>query len=58
MFWKIVGIVVLVWVGFALLGALLDHLFGFIVLGAVLFGGWMLYKAVTGSDHRDDITRV
>ncbi|UYP20602.1 hypothetical protein OED52_08825 [Rhodococcus sp. Z13] len=57
MFWKIVGVVALVWIGFAVLGALLDNLFGFLVLGAVIFGGYLLYKAVSGSD-KQDLTRL
>lgn len=57
MFWKIVGIVALVWVAFAVLGALLDHFFGILVLSAVIFGGYMLYKAISGS-NKNDITRV
>jgi hypothetical protein len=58
MFWKIVGVVVLVWIGLAVIGAVFDHLFGILVLGAIAFGGYMLYKAISGGKRRDDITRV
>ncbi|WP_241384317.1 hypothetical protein [Rhodococcus sp. CH91] len=57
MFWKIVGIVAVVWVGLAVIGALLDNLFGILVLGAVIFGGYLLYKAVSGGD-KHDLTRL
>ncbi|MEE2031069.1 hypothetical protein [Rhodococcus chondri] len=58
MFWKIVGMVALVWVALAVIGALFDHLFGILVLSAVIFGGYLLYKAIAGSDKHDDITRI
>lgn len=58
MFWKILGIVALVWIGFAVLGALLEHLFAIVVLSAIVFGGYLLYKAMSGSEKRDDLTRL
>lgn len=58
MFWKILGIVALVWVGFAILGVILDQLFGILVLSAIVFGGYLLYKAMSGSEKRDHPTRL
>jgi len=57
MFWKIVGMVALVWVGLAVIGALFDHLFGILVLSAIIFGGYLLYKAMSGKDRKDDLSR-
>ncbi|MBF0662782.1 MULTISPECIES: hypothetical protein [unclassified Rhodococcus (in: high G+C Gram-positive bacteria)] len=57
MFWKIVGMVALVWVGLAVIGALFDHLFGILVLSAIIFGGYLLYKAMSRSDRDDHVTR-
>lgn len=54
MFWKIVGALVLVWIALAVVGAVLENLFGFIVLGALIFGGYLLYKAMSGKDEHSD----
>lgn len=53
MFWKILGIVALVWLAFVVIGALLESLFPILVISAVLFGGYLLYKALSPSDAKD-----
>ncbi|MFZ2527059.1 MAG: hypothetical protein WAX14_05290 [Rhodococcus sp. (in: high G+C Gram-positive bacteria)] len=57
MFWKIVGVVALAWVALALIGALFEHLFGILVVSAIIFGGYLLYKAISSGKH-DDIMKV
>ncbi|MGW0025868.1 hypothetical protein [Rhodococcus sp. NPDC003383] len=57
MFWKIVGVVALVWIGLALFGALFEHLFGILMVSAIIFGGYLIYKAIAGDKH-DDIMKV
>jgi len=56
-FWKILGIVVAVWIGLAILGALVKSLFPLLVISALIFGGYLLYKALQPSDHKD-VTRL
>ena len=53
MFWKILGIVVAVWIGLAILGALVKSLFPLLVISALIFGGYLLYKALQPSDRKD-----
>ncbi|WP_187776239.1 hypothetical protein [Antrihabitans cavernicola] len=53
MFWKIVGIVALIWIALALVGALIKGLFWILVVSAVVFGLYMLFKAISGSDKKD-----
>lgn len=50
MLWKIIGVVAIVWIVFAVIGALLEGLFPILMIGAVVFGLYLLYKAVAGSD--------
>lgn len=56
-FWKILGIVVAVWIGLAILGALVKSVFPLLVISALIFGGYLLYKALQPSD-RKDVTRL
>ncbi|RVW03915.1 hypothetical protein [Rhodococcus xishaensis] len=49
MFWKIVGIVALIWIAFALIGALVKGLFWILAMSAIVFGLYMLFKAMSGS---------
>jgi hypothetical protein len=56
-FWKIVGIVALVWLAFIVVGALIKGLFPILVISAVVFGLYLLYKAMSGSDAKD-MTRM
>lgn len=58
MFWKIVGVVALVWIAFALIGALIKGLFGVLVVSAIIFGLYMLFKAMSGSSERSDNSRL
>lgn len=53
MIWKILGIVVLVWLAFAVLGAVMEGLFWVAVGGAIVFGLYWLFKAVTAGKDRD-----
>ncbi len=56
-FWKIVGIVALVWLAFLILGALIKSLFPILVISAIVFGLYLLYKAMSSSDNKD-VTRT
>ncbi|MEU7767421.1 hypothetical protein AB0B25_20100 [Nocardia sp. NPDC049190] len=50
MVWKIIGIVAVVWVALAIIGALMKALFPILVISAIVSGLYLLYKAVSGSD--------
>ncbi|MEU7629195.1 hypothetical protein AB0C34_04300 [Nocardia sp. NPDC049220] len=50
MVWKIIGIVAVVWVALAIIGALIKGLFPILVISAIVVGLYLLYKAVSGSD--------
>jgi hypothetical protein len=56
-FWKIVGIVALVWLAFIVVGALIKGLFPILVISAIVFGLYLLYKAMSSSDSKD-VTRT
>lgn len=56
MFWKILGIIVLVWLAFAVLGVVIKSLFWVAVAGAIVFGIYWLFKAISASDQRDSTT--
>ncbi|MFC8046624.1 hypothetical protein [Nocardia sp. NPDC057353] len=47
MVWKIIGVVALVWIAVAIIGALLEGLFPLLVLGVIVGGLYLLYRAVT-----------
>ncbi|MFR9751779.1 hypothetical protein ACL02S_12175 [Nocardia sp. 004] len=51
MLWKIIGIVAVVWIALAVIGALLEGLFPILVISAIVFGLYLLYKAVSGSGN-------
>ncbi|QIS13904.1 hypothetical protein [Nocardia arthritidis] len=51
MLWKIIGIVAVVWIALAILGALIKGLFPILVISAIVFGLYLLYKAVSGSNN-------
>ena len=57
-FWKIVGIVALVWIALMLVGALIKGLFWILVVSAVAFGIYLLFKALSGSGSKNDLTRT
>ncbi len=50
MLWKIIGVVAVVWIALAIIGALIKGLVPILVISAVVFGLYLLYKAVAGSD--------
>ncbi|MEV6137024.1 hypothetical protein AB0L63_13400 [Nocardia sp. NPDC051990] len=51
MLWKIIGVVAVVWIALAIIGALIKGLFPILVISAVVFGLYLLYKAVAGSGN-------
>ncbi|MEC3954160.1 hypothetical protein VMT65_14065 [Nocardia sp. CDC153] len=55
MFWKILGVVVLVWIALAILGTLIKALFPILVISAVIFGLYLVYKAVSGSKDKSPL---
>ncbi|MCL2533358.1 MAG: hypothetical protein FWE39_04245 [Nocardiaceae bacterium] len=58
MFWKIVGIVALIWIAFALIGAVVKGLFWILAVSAIVFGLYMLFKAMSGSSDAADKPRL
>ncbi|MFD7848110.1 hypothetical protein ACFV4K_34975 [Nocardia sp. NPDC059764] len=57
MFWKILGVVVLVWIAFVILGALIKSLFPILMVSAVIFGLYLLYKVVSGSKDKSPLSK-
>lgn len=57
MFWKILGIVALIWIALALVGVLVKGLFWILAVSAVVFGVYLLVKAFSDKDS-NDISRV
>ncbi|MFE3189760.1 hypothetical protein ACFXHA_12180 [Nocardia sp. NPDC059240] len=55
MFWKILGVVVLVWIAFAILGALIKALFPILIVTGLIFGLYLVYKAVSGSKNKSPL---
>lgn len=58
MFWKIVGIVALIWIALALIGAVMKGLFWILVVSAIVFGIYMLFKSMSGSSDAADKPRL
>ncbi|WP_194814413.1 hypothetical protein [Nocardia sp. XZ_19_385] len=58
MLWKIIGVVALVWIAFMVIGALIKGLFPILMISAIVFGLYLLYKAVTGSEEKTTINKV
>ncbi|MGQ0779169.1 MAG: hypothetical protein ACT4NY_32940 [Pseudonocardiales bacterium] len=54
---KVLGIVVLVWIGFIVLGWLFKALFWVLVIGALVFAGFAAYAALTGKPDRDALNQ-
>ncbi|SUA79731.1 Uncharacterised protein [Nocardia otitidiscaviarum] len=50
MLWKIIGVVAVVWIALAIIGALIKGLFPILMISLVVFGLYLLYKAMSGSD--------
>jgi hypothetical protein len=57
MLWKIIGVVAVVWIALAIIGALIKGLFPILVISAIVFGLYLLYKAVSGSD-KSSVTKL
>ncbi|WP_196054635.1 hypothetical protein [Nocardia aurantiaca] len=57
MFWKILGVVVLVWIAFAVLGWLIKALFPILLVSAIIFGLYVLYKALSGSKDKSPLSK-
>ena len=59
-FLKIVGIVALVWLALVIIGVLIKGLVPILVISAVVFGFYLLYKALFGSKFGSnrDMTRA
>lgn len=53
MIWKIVLAVVLIWIALAVVGALIKSLFWLVILGAIVAGLYLLFKAM--SDEKTSI---
>jgi len=53
-FLKIVGIVALMWIALVIIGMLIKGLFPILVISAAVFGFYLLYKSLFGSNR--DIT--
>ena len=53
MFWKVLGIIVLVWLAFAILGAVIKGLFWVAIAAAIVFGLYWLITAVSAGGRRD-----
>lgn len=51
MLWKIIGVVAVVWIALAIVGALIEGLFPVLVVGALVFGAYLLFKAVSNNDR-------
>ena len=51
MFVKIVGIVALVWIALVIIGVLIKGLFPILVISAAVFGFYLLYKSLFGSNR-------
>ncbi|MEV6276049.1 hypothetical protein [Nocardia sp. NPDC051832] len=58
MLWKIIGVVALVWIAFMVVGALIKGLFPILMISAIVFGLYLLYKAVTGSEEKTTIDKI
>ncbi|WP_306364033.1 hypothetical protein [Nocardia sp. CC227C] len=58
MLWKIIGVVAVVWIALAIIGALIKGLFPILMISLVVFGLYLLYKAVSGSDNKSTISKM
>lgn len=48
--WKIIGVLLVVWLAFLVVGAIFKLLVPTLVVGVLILGGVMLYRAVTDAD--------
>jgi hypothetical protein len=49
--WKIIGVVVLIWIALTLVGWLFKMVIPVLVIGALLFGVYALYKASSSKER-------
>lgn len=55
MFWKIIGGLIVVWLAFTVLGAVVKGLFWLAIIGGVLFVATAAYGAIKGRDPHKQI---
>ncbi|WP_198163397.1 hypothetical protein [Rhodococcus sp. WMMA185] len=55
MLWKILLAIVVIWFALAVVGALTKALFSILLVGAVVFGLYLLFKAMTGSGNKSSV---
>jgi hypothetical protein len=48
--WKIIGVLLVVWLAFLIVGAIFKLLVPILVVGVLILGGVMLYRAVADAD--------
>jgi hypothetical protein len=48
--WKIIGVLLVVWLAFLVVGAIFKLVVPMLVAGVVILGGVMLYRAVADAD--------
>jgi hypothetical protein len=58
MLWKIIGVVAVVWIALAIIGALIKGLFPILVISAVVFGLYLLYKAASAGSNKSSVTKL
>ncbi|MEU0541351.1 hypothetical protein [Nocardia sp. NPDC005978] len=58
MLWKIIGVVAVVWIALAIIGALIKGLFPILMISLVVFGLYLLYKAVSGSNDKSPLSKL
>ncbi|WP_165611558.1 hypothetical protein [Mycobacteroides franklinii] len=50
MLWKIIGVLLVVWLAFLVVGAIFKLVVPMLVVGVLILGGVLVYRAVTESD--------
>ncbi|QLY29630.1 hypothetical protein [Nocardia huaxiensis] len=58
MLWKIIGVVAVVWIALAIIGALIKGLFPILLISAIVFGLYLLYKAMSGSSDKSPLSKL
>lgn len=52
MLWKVIGVIVVLWLALTVIGAVIKGLFWLAVIGGVLFVATAAYGAIKGGDQR------
>ncbi|WP_164860584.1 hypothetical protein [Rhodococcus sp. X156] len=52
MIWKVLGVLIIVWLAVTLIGAIVKGLFWLAVIGGLLFVGTAAYAAIKGNNQR------